>query len=75
MQKDLKFTLGAESYQTFKEGGNFALLKNNNEFRIWPQVTSSQKIGKIKIEQRYRAELRFTSNGYRNRFRYRLVLF
>jgi hypothetical protein len=31
-----------------------------------------QSIGKIKIEQRYRAEQRFTSSGYRNRFRYRL---
>ena len=28
----------------------------------------------LKIEQRYRAEFRFTSNGYRNRFRYRLGL-
>ncbi|MBK8470851.1 MAG: DUF2490 domain-containing protein [Sphingobacteriales bacterium] len=27
-----------------------------------------------KIEQRYRAEFRFTSNGYRNRFRYRLSI-
>lgn len=50
VQKDLKFTLGAGSYQTYKEVGNFALPKNNNEFRIWPQVTLSQKIGKIKIE-------------------------
>ena len=31
-------------------------------------------MGKLKIEQRYRAEFRFTSNGYRNRFRYRLGL-
>jgi hypothetical protein len=34
----------------------------------------SQSIGKFTIEQRYRAEMRFTSNGYRNRFRYRLAL-
>ncbi len=66
------FTLGAGSYQTYKEGGDFVLPKNNDEFRIWPQITLFQSIGKIKIEQRYRAELRFTSNGYRNRFRYRL---
>ena len=31
-------------------------------------------IGEIKIEQRYRAEFRFTSNGNRNRYRYRLGL-
>lgn len=66
------FTLGAGSYQTFKESGNFALPKNNDEFRLWPQVILFQSIGKLKIEQRYRAELRFTSKGYRNRFRYRV---
>lgn len=72
--KNLTLTIGAGSYQTFKEGGNFVLPKNNNEFRIWPQVIIFQSFGKLKIEQRYRAECRFTSNGYRNRFRYRLGL-
>jgi hypothetical protein len=72
IQKNVMLTLGAGSYQTYKEGGNFVLPKNNDEFRIWPQVILSQSVGKLKIEQRYRSELRFTSNGYRNRFRYRL---
>lgn len=70
--KNVKFTLGAGSYQTYKEGGNFVLPKNNDEFRIWPQIIFFQSIGKFKIEQRYRTELRFTTAGYRNRFRYRL---
>lgn len=69
--KNMKLTLGLGSYQTYKEGGDFVLPKNNDEFRLWPQVTIFQSIGKFKIEQRYRAEFRFTSNGYRNRFRYR----
>jgi len=68
----VNLTIGSGSYQTYKEGGNFILPKNNNEFRIWPQVILFQSIGKLKIEQRYRAEFRFTSNGYRNRFRYRI---
>jgi hypothetical protein len=72
VHKNVKLTLGAGSYQTYKEGGNFVLPKNNNEFRLWPQVILFQSIGKVKIEQRYRTEFRFTSNGYRNRFRYRL---
>ncbi len=72
LHKSLVLTLAAGSYQTYREGGNFELPKNNNEFRLWPQITLSQQINKIKIEQRYRTELRFTSNGYRNRFRYRL---
>ncbi len=72
--KNLTLSIGAGSYQTYKEGGDFVLPKNNDEFRIWPQVLVFQSIGKLKIEQRYRAEFRFTSNGYRNRFRYRLGL-
>jgi long-subunit fatty acid transport protein len=70
----MMLSLAAGSYQTYKEGGDFVLPKNNDEFRIWPQVLFSQSIGVFKIEQRYRAELRFTSNGYRNRFRYRFGL-
>lgn len=72
VNKDLSISLGTGSYQTYKEGGDFVLPKNNNEFRIWPQIVLSQPIGFFKIEQRYRSEFRFTSNGYRNRFRYRL---
>jgi long-subunit fatty acid transport protein len=72
VHKNVKLTLGAGSYQTYKEGGDFVLPKNNNEFRLWPQVILFQSVNKLKIEQRYRTELRFTSNGYRNRFRYRL---
>jgi hypothetical protein len=72
VHKNVKLTMGAGSYQTYKEGGDFVLPKNNDEFRLWPQVVLFQSAGKLKIEQRYRAEFRFTSNGYRNRFRYRL---
>lgn len=74
IDKNINLALGLGSYQTYREGGDFVLPKNNDEFRIWPQIILSQSIGKIKIEQRYRAEFRFTSNGYRNRFRYRLGL-
>lgn len=71
---NFKLTLGAGSYQTFQEGGNFVTPKNNDEFRIWPQATLFQSIGALKVEQRYRVEFRNTSNGFRNRFRYRLGL-
>ena len=74
LHKNLAITLGAGSYQTYKEGGNFIKPKNNNEFRLWPQLVFSQSVYSFKIEQRYRSEFRFTSNGYRNRFRYRLGL-
>lgn len=74
IHQNMMLSLAAGSYQTYKEGGDFVLPKNNDEFRIWPQVVFTQSIGVFKIEQRYRAELRFTSNGYRNRFRYRFGL-
>ena len=71
-QKNLLFTLALGSYQTYQEGGTFKVPKNNNEFRVWPQITLTQKLGNFQIEQRYRTELRYTSNGYKNRFRYRM---
>lgn len=74
LNSNLHLTLACGSYQTYREGGDFVLPKNNDEFRIWPQLLLIQPIGAFKIEQRYRTELRFTSNGYRNRFRYRLGL-
>lgn len=70
--KNVKLTLGAGSYQTYKEGGDFVRPKNNDEFRLWPQLVLFQSVGRFKIEQRYRTEFRFTSNGYHNRFRYRI---
>lgn len=72
--ENVKLALAAGNYQTYREGGNFLLPKNNNELRIWPQIILLQPINKIKIEQRYRIEFRFTSNGFRNRFRYRFAL-
>jgi len=74
VHKNAALSLGAGSYQTFAEGGNFVRPKNNDEFRLWPQLILSQALGPLSVEQRYRSELRFTSNGYRNRFRYRLGL-
>lgn len=72
LNNSVKLALGLGSYQTYKEGGSFVLPKNSQELRLWPQVFLFQSVGELKIEQRYRAELRWTNNGYRNRFRYRL---
>ena len=47
VHKNVTLTLGAGSYQTYKEGGNFVLPKNNDEFRIWPQIIFFQSIGKF----------------------------
>ncbi len=71
---DLVFSLGAGNYQTFKEGGNFVKPKNSDELRITPQVITLNHFKFLQLENRYRIELRFTNNGYQNRFRYRVGL-
>jgi hypothetical protein len=45
-----------------------------NEHRIFQQFTSKQKIGKIKLNHRYRFEQRFVENNFKLRFRYFLGL-
>ena len=72
--EDFVATLAAGKYETYKEGGNFVTPKNVSEFRIWPQLTLTQKLFRLKVEHRYRGEFRFTDAGYRNRIRYRLGL-
>lgn len=68
----LRLTLGLGEYDTYAEGGNFVTPKNNDELRIWPQITLTHGVGAFVLEQRYRAEFRFTQQGFRNRYRYRL---
>lgn len=75
IQPNVKLTLGAGTYQTYQEGGNFVTPKSSNEIRIWPQVSLLQSAGKFNIEHRYRAEFRFTLDGYKIRYRYRFGFF
>lgn len=74
LSSQLQVSLGMGRYVTYAEGGDFVTPKNNDEFRIWPMVTMLNTHKNNIIEHRYRMESRFTSNGYRNRFRYRLML-
>jgi hypothetical protein len=69
---EFRLAIAIGDYDTYASGGTFVNPKNNDEFRIWPQLLFTHKVGKIKLEQRYRAEMRFTLNGYRNRFRYKV---
>jgi hypothetical protein len=65
-------TTGIGSYNTYSEGGNFKNPIQNKEIRSWFQLNMKNDLDFVILEHRYRAEQRFTSNGYRNRFRYRL---
>jgi len=65
---------GIGDYDTYSPGDNFKLPMVNDETRTWLQLTMKQYLKRLKFEHRYRAEQRFTSYGYRNRFRYRVSL-
>lgn len=72
LHPELELSLGIGDYDTYQEGGNFVVPKNNDELRIWPQARFRHKTASLEWEHRYRAELRFTTQGYKNRFRYRI---
>jgi hypothetical protein len=72
LDKNFSFAVAAGKYDTYQEGGDFLTPKASDEVRLFEQLTMSQYLHRVKFEHRYRAEQRFTKNGYRNRFRYRL---
>jgi hypothetical protein len=45
------------------------------EHRIWQQFILTNMVGRVKFEHRYRLEQRWVRNDFKNRFRYRLMLF
>lgn len=45
------------------------------EHRVWQQLITTQFLGRVKFEHRYRIEQRWVNENYKNRFRYRLMLF
>lgn len=71
LDKNFVLAAGFGDFDTYSPGGNFKSPKINDEARSWIQLTIKNYLQKLKIEHRYRAEQRFTSNGFRNRFRYR----
>jgi hypothetical protein len=72
LDKNFSFAVAAGKYDTYQEGGDFVTPKTSDEIRLFEQMSMSQYLHRIKFEHRYRAEQRFTKNGYRNRFRYRM---
>ncbi len=70
--KSISAILAMGHYVTYQTDGNFKSPQITNEFRIWEQFVLNNNINRLKIEHRYRIEQRFLTDGYRNRFRYRL---
>jgi hypothetical protein len=70
--QQVALTLAVGDYDTYQEGGDFVRPKNSNEIRVWPQLTFTQVLGRVRLEHRYRSEQRFTNRGFRLRFRSRV---
>lgn len=70
--KSFSLSGGFGIYDTYSPGGNFKSPMVNDEIRSWLQLSMTQYEKRLKFDHRYRAEQRWTSNGFRNRFRYRL---
>jgi len=72
ISKIFSLTGGLGKYVTYSQGGNFSKPKTNDEFRTWLQMDMLFSEKRLKMEHRYRVEQRWTSSGFRHRFRYRL---
>lgn len=72
LNTNFAITSGFGAYNTYSEGGNFKIPIKQKKVRTFVQLVMKQYLEVVKFEHRYRAEQRFTNNGYRNRFRYRL---
>jgi hypothetical protein len=72
VNKTFGVLVGGGKYETYQLGGDFVTPRTNNETRTWIQFTLNQTIDPVKLEHRYRAEQRWTSSGFRQRYRYRV---
>ncbi len=71
IQENSSVALAFGQYRTYNEGGDFVRPMLSDELRLWPQFKLTQNIGDLKIEHRYRLELRFVNGNIRDRFRLR----
>ena len=68
----LAVLIGTGIHNTYSFGGNFKKPLVSKENRLWEQFSLYNTLGRLKLEHRYRIEQRWGTQGYRNRFRYRL---
>jgi hypothetical protein len=72
LDKNISVSMAGGNYNTYLQGGNFLEPEVNDEFRFWQQIVINQYLERIKIEHRYRLEQRWTSFGFRERYRFRV---
>lgn len=68
----LSALVGTGRYVTYQVNDDFKTPFLVSENRLWQQIIWNKSFESFRIEHRLRAEQRFTSAGYRNRFRYRI---
>ena len=61
--------IGTHMYQSEKESPEI------EEHRLFQQLITTNKIGRLKLEHRYRVEQRWVNHDFKNRLRYRLMAF
>jgi hypothetical protein len=69
--KNFNITLAAGQYVTYTSHGNLDTV-TSSELRVFQQFTLKNSVSRVKLDHRLRNEQRWTSNGYRNRYRYRI---
>jgi len=69
---NLSGLIGTGRYVTYPVNENFGNPILQSEQRVWQQLIYNLNIKRVRVEHRLRAEQRYTSAGYRNRFRYRI---
>ena len=69
------FVTGGYAYIANHEFESEQSAPESEEHRVWQQFILTNSIGRVKFEHRYRLEQRWIKNDFKNRFRYRLMLF
>ena len=68
------FATGLAVYNNYQTTGNFVKPSTLKEFRIYEEVAFKYSFSRFNFINRYRVDERFTTIGYRTRFRPRLGL-
>jgi len=74
MNDMIRFVAGTGRYNVFTKGGDFVKPLVFTETRIWEEINLEKTVSRFIFENRDRLEQRFTSDGYKNRFKIRFGL-
>jgi Protein of unknown function (DUF2490) len=72
IRSNLAAAIGSGLFHTCDSGTLFDIQKSRNEFRTWEELNVKHSYDRFGFEHRGRLEQRFLSDGYQNRFRFRI---